>query len=173
MKTIIAVFVTLASACICASIFAVEIRLQNFDPAAGFDLETREDGLAKAETADHRIDWIDALGKSQSAPVIRETAKGYQSRYRSMALSSSTGSLVISPFPHQYLYPLDFADNFGYNWAGDEYLDMIDGFAWGVRQPPIGDRRFVPWVKLNQAQNKNSASCCLFRNSQATRTWKW
>ncbi|MFL3657666.1 MAG: hypothetical protein ACJ07L_06375 [Opitutales bacterium] len=23
---------------------------------------------------------------------------------------------------------------------------MIDGFAWGVRQPPIGDRRYVPWV---------------------------
>ena len=290
MKTVIAVCVTLVSACICTSIFAVEIRLQNFDPAAGFDLNTRDDGLviswdspegrafidlqviprrgnnaaapliraigidgeaalegvdpnyllwvgerdlalrdgwliffdrvptrpyavekayltpetitvsttgsrasivfdglasthfsgslafilypdspfvqmearvstdrpataflyhvglAKAETAGHRIDWIDALGESQSAPVIRETAKVYQSRYRSMALSSDTGSLAISPFPHQYLYPLDFADNFGYNWAGDEYLDMIDGFAWGVRQPPMGDRRFVPWV---------------------------
>ena len=290
MKTAIALCVNLASACICASIFAVEIQLQNFDPTAGFDLDTRDDGLviswdspegrafidlqviprsgnnaaapliraigidgeaalegvdpnyllwvgerdlalrdgwliffdrvptrpyavekaylkpenitvstagdrasivfdglasahfsgslafilypdspfvqmearvstdrpataflyhvglAKAETVGHRIDWIDALGKSQSAPVTRETAKIYQSRYRSMALSSDTGSLVISPFPHQYLYPLDFADNFGYNWAGDEYLDMIDGFAWGVRQPPMGDRRFVPWV---------------------------
>ena len=63
-----------------------------------------------------------------------------------MALSSKSGSLVISPFPHQYLYPLDFADNYGYNWAGEEYLDMVEGFAWGVRQPPMGDKRFVPWV---------------------------
>ena len=23
---------------------------------------------------------------------------------------------------------------------------MVEGFAWGVRQPPMGDKRFVPWV---------------------------
>ena len=103
-------------------------------------------GLAKPNTSRHRIEWIDSMGESHSDAILEGTADVYQTRYRSMALSSNNGSLAISPFPHQYLYPLDFADNFGYNWAGDEYLDMIDGFAWGVRQPPIGDRRFVPWV---------------------------
>ncbi len=102
--------------------------------------------MAKPDTKGHSINWIDPLENPHSAPVVEETANVYQTRYRSMALSSNTGSLVVSPFPHQYLYPLDFADNFGYNWAGNEYLDMIDGFAWGVRQPPMGDRRFVPWV---------------------------
>jgi hypothetical protein len=103
-------------------------------------------GLAKPKTSDHELNWIDSLGKPQSSSLNDETARVYKTRYRSMALSSQTGSVAISPFPHQYLYPLDFAENYGYNWAGNEYLDMIDGFAWGVRQPPIGDRRYVPWV---------------------------
>lgn len=103
-------------------------------------------GLAKPETEGHRIHWIDSLGKTESADLKKETAKVYETKYRSMALASSSGSVAISPFPHQYLYPLDFAENYGYNWAGHEYLDMIDGFAWGVRQPSIGDRRYVPWV---------------------------
>lgn len=103
-------------------------------------------GLAKPKTSGHELNWIDSLGKPQSSSLNDETARVYKTRYRSMALSSQTGSVAISPFPHQYLYPLDFAENYGYNWAGNEYLDMIDGFAWGVRQPPIGDRRYVPWV---------------------------
>ncbi len=103
-------------------------------------------GLAKPETDGHRLHWIDALGKPEFAELKKETARVYETKYRSMALSSDSGSVAISPFPHQYLYPLDFAENYGYNWAGHEYLDMIDGFAWGVRQPSIGDRRYVPWV---------------------------
>ncbi len=103
-------------------------------------------GLAKPDTAGHRLHWIDPLGKPGSALIGQETAKVYQTRFRSMALSSEVGSVAISPFPHQFLYPLDFAENYGYNWAGHEYLDMVDGFAWGVRQPSIGDRRYVPWV---------------------------
>ncbi|MFL3659320.1 MAG: hypothetical protein ACJ07L_14870 [Opitutales bacterium] len=103
-------------------------------------------GLAKPKTEGHQLHWVDALGKPMTAATKDETARVYKTRYRSMALASKTGSVAISPFPHQYLYPLDFAENYGYNWAGDEYLDMIDGFAWGVRQPPMGDRRYVPWV---------------------------
>lgn len=103
-------------------------------------------GLAKSETSGHHVEWIDASNNPRINPISAATANIFKTRYRSMALSNSKGSLVISPFPHQYLYPLDFADNFGYNWAGTEYLDMVDGFAFGVRQPPMGDRRFVPWV---------------------------
>ena len=121
----------------------MEARVATDRPATAFLYHV---GLGKPDTEGHRIDWIDSLGKSHSTPVVEETANVYETRYRSMALSSATGSLAISPFPHQYLYPLDFAENYGYNWAGNEYLDMIDGFAWGVRQPPMGDRRYVPWV---------------------------
>jgi len=121
----------------------MEARVSTDRPATAFLYHV---GLSKPDTENHRIEWVDSLGNPDSSVIDQHTARVYQTRYRSMALTSDSGSLVISPFPHQFLYPLDFAENFGYNWAGHEYLDMIDGFAWGVRQPPIGDRRYVPWV---------------------------
>ena len=103
-------------------------------------------GLAKPKPEGHQLHWVDPDGNYQSSPAMEETARVYKTRYRSMALASETGSVAISPFPHQFLYPLDFVENYGYNWAGEDYLDMVSGFAWGVRQPPQGDRRYVPWV---------------------------
>ena len=121
----------------------MEARVSTDRPATAFLYHV---GLAKSDTEGHHLEWIDAYDNPHIDPIAKATASVYQTRYRSMALSNTNGSLVISPFPHQFLYPLDFADNFGYNWAGNEYLDMVDGFAFGVRQPPMGDRRFVPWV---------------------------
>lgn len=121
----------------------MEARVSTQRPATAFLYHV---GLSVPETDGLRLNWIDSLGNPQSADVKQETARVYQTRYRSIALSSPSGSVAISPFPHQFLYPLDFVENYGYNWAGDEYLDMIDGFSFGVRQPPIGDRRYVPWV---------------------------
>src|SRR5581483_4262655 len=51
----------------------------------------------------------------------------------------------VFPPPHQYLYPLDFADNFKLVWHGHGYRGR-DEWGLGVRQPPEGDKRFVPWV---------------------------
>jgi len=121
----------------------MEARVSTERPATAFLYHV---GLARADVQGHELHWIDSTGELQRSSAGRDTARVYTTRFRSMALSSATGSLAISPFPHQYLYPLDFADNYGYNWAGVDYLDMVDGFAWGVRQPPMGDRRFVPWV---------------------------
>ena len=115
-------------------------------------------GLSKADTAGLRLNWIDSLGNPQAAEVGKQTARAYQTRYRSLALSSDNGSIALSPFPHQFLYPLDFVENYGYNWAGDEYLDMIDGFSFGLRQPPIGDRRFVPWVNAPPGNEQKLAA---------------
>lgn len=123
-------------------------------------------GLSKADTEGLRLNWIDAHGNPQAAEVGKETARVYQTRYRSLALSSGHGSIALSPFPHQFLYPLDFVENYGYNWAGDEYLDMIDGFSFGLRQPPIGDRRFVPWVNAPPGtEQKLAALIFLSKNS--------
>lgn len=121
----------------------MEARVSTERPATAFLYHV---ALAKPDTEDHEIYWIDAMGEPRSSAIDSATARVYQTRYRSIALSTASGSLAISPFPHQYLYPLDFADNYGYNFAGNEYLDMVEGFAFGVRQPPMGDRRFVPWV---------------------------
>ncbi|MDP6415112.1 MAG: hypothetical protein QGG54_08825, partial [Gammaproteobacteria bacterium] len=141
----------------------MEARVSTDRPATAFLYHV---GLAKPDTDQHRLEWIDSLDNPKSIAVIEETANVYQTRYRSMALASDSGSLVISPFPHQYLYPLDFADNFGYNWAGNEYLDMINGFAWGVRQPPMGDRRFVPWVNA-QPGSEQKLGVLLFVSRQS------
>lgn len=141
----------------------MEARVSTERPATAFLYHV---GLAKPETAGHHLEWIDAYENPQIDSVVNATAKVYQTRYRSMALSNANGSLVVSPFPHQYLYPLDFADNFGYNWAGNEYLDMIDGFAFGVRQPPMGDRRFVPWVNA-QPGSVQKLGVLLFLSQQS------
>ena len=146
-----------------SSFVHMEARVSTDRPATAFLYHV---GLAKPDTDQYRLEWIDSLGNPKSIAVIEETANVYQTRYRSMALASDSGSLVISPFPHQYLYPLDFADNFGYNWAGNEYLDMIEGFAWGVRQPPMGDRRFVPWVNA-QPGSEQKLGVLLFVSQQS------
>jgi len=121
----------------------MEARVSTERPATAFLYHV---ALSKPDTDGYELHYIDSLGVPRTQSVNTDTASVYQTRFRSMALSSNSGSLAISPFPHQYLYPLDFADNYGYNWAGTQYLDMVEGFAWGVRQPPMGDLRFVPWV---------------------------
>ena len=141
----------------------MEARVSTERPATAFLYHV---GLAKQETEGHHIEWFDAYDNPHINPILNSTASVYKTRYRSLALSNTNGSLVISPFPHQYLYPLDFADNFGYNWAGTEYLDMIDGFAFGVRQPPMGDRRFVPWVN-SQPSSVQKLGVLLFLSEQS------
>ena len=141
----------------------MEARVSTERPATAFLYHV---GLAKPETEGHHVEWFDAYDNPHVNPILNSTASVYKTRYRSLALSNTNGSLVISPFPHQYLYPLDFADNFGYNWAGTEYLDMIDGFAFGVRQPPMGDRRFVPWVN-SQPSSMQKLGVLLFLSEQS------
>lgn len=121
----------------------MEARVSTDRPATAYLYHA---GLSKPDTAGDELHWINAYDEARSSQIDNSTAQVYQTRYRSIALSSAQGSLVLSPPPHQYLYPLDFADNYGYNWAGMDYLDMVEGFAFGVRQPPMGDKRFVPWV---------------------------
>ncbi len=141
----------------------MEARVSTERPATAFLYHV---GLAKPKTEGHHVEWFDAYDNPHVNPILNSTASVYKTRYRSLALSNTNGSLVISPFPHQYLYPLDFADNFGYNWAGTEYLDMIDGFAFGVRQPPMGDRRFVPWVN-SQPSSMQKLGVLLFLSEQS------
>ena len=141
----------------------MEARVSTERPATAFLYHV---GLAKPETEGHHVEWFDAHDNPHIDPILNSTASVYKTRYRSLALTNTNGSLVISPFPHQYLYPLDFADNYGYNWAGAEYLDMIDGFAFGVRQPPMGDRRFVPWVNA-QPSSVQKLGVLLFLSEQS------
>ncbi|MEX2172742.1 MAG: hypothetical protein WD872_00185 [Pirellulaceae bacterium] len=91
-----------------------------------------------------RIDTSDTLQRvaARSQPEAAPVA----ARYRAIVAESEAGSVAIFPPPHQYLYPLDFSDNFRFVWHGQGFHRQGSEWGFGVRQPPEGDGRFVPWI---------------------------
>jgi hypothetical protein len=90
--------------------------------------------------------WLDALGNPQQMKVQTNlAARPLAVKFRAVAGENENGSIVVFPAPHQYFYPLDFADNFQFTWIGSGYSKMPPGFGFGIRQPPEGDKRWVPW----------------------------
>jgi hypothetical protein len=103
-------------------------------------------GLSSAAPDWNRMVWLDPLGKLQSATIDSNTpARPQAVKLRTVVAEGRNGSIAVFPAPHQYFYPLDFADNFGFNWFGRGYGFMPAGFGFGIRQPPDGDKRWVPW----------------------------
>jgi hypothetical protein len=91
--------------------------------------------------------WFDPMGALQRAPVdLAGAAQPKRVQFRTLAAEGARGAVAVFPTPHQYFYPLDFADNFGFTWLGKGYSRMPEGYGFGIRQPPEGDRRWVPWV---------------------------
>lgn len=56
------------------------------------------------------------------------------------------GALGIVPPPHQFYYPLDYANNDNSAWYGSDYRNLTGRTGFGLRQTLEGDRRYVPWV---------------------------
>lgn len=78
-----------------------------------------------------------------TSPLIGRAEEGLlQAKYRAVALQTEGGSIGIFPPPHKFLPPLDYAENVGFNFAWKKG-DLIEA---GVRQPPLGDGRYRPWV---------------------------
>jgi hypothetical protein len=63
-----------------------------------------------------------------------------------VAEGPSGGALGIVPPPHQFYYPLDYANNDNSAWYGSDYRNLTGRVGFGVRQTLEGDRRWVPWV---------------------------
>ncbi len=90
--------------------------------------------------------WNNPLGVLKKNPVrANDPATPLAVKGRALAAEGKNGSLAIFPAPHQYFYPLDFANNYGFAWHGSGYSKMPAGFGFGIRQPPDGDKRWVPW----------------------------
>ncbi len=91
--------------------------------------------------------WLDAAGRVQraTADLSRVAAPLTVSR-RVLVGESEGGAIAIFPPPHQYFYPLDSANNLGFAWYGSARNPMMTGYGFGIRQPPEGDRIWVPWV---------------------------
>lgn len=103
-------------------------------------------GLISKAAAWEKIGWSDVREQMQSMkPVLNDSSKNLQVKYRTIVGENAQGSLAVFPAPHQYFYPLDEAFNLDFVWAGNHYRKMVDGYGIGIRQDLYGDRRFVPW----------------------------
>jgi hypothetical protein len=143
--------------------FRGEMRFAFFPNArivqATAELTTTEDGRAITYDAGLVMgDWASPSWKSvawvdsKRDVVVEEhstlnPAAPHHVRQRAIiATGNRGGSVALVPPPHQYLYPLDFAENFGFVWHGVGWRDVVERPAFGVRQTIEGDKRYVPWV---------------------------
>lgn len=91
--------------------------------------------------------WLDARGEIQRSPVdLSRVASPLTVNRRILVAESEGGAIAVFPPPHQYFYPLDSANNLGFAWYGSARNPSMNGYGFGIRQPPEGDRIWVPWV---------------------------
>jgi hypothetical protein len=103
-------------------------------------------GLVSREPSWKTIAWLDTSDTWRHVEATaQKSAAPVAVRHRTIIAESGGGAVAVFPPPHQYLYPLDFSDNFGLVWHGRGY-HKGDDWGFGVRQPPEGDKRFVPWI---------------------------
>ena len=103
-------------------------------------------GLSNLEESIKNICWQDNEDAFIRQPATHEFATPKTTRFRTIIAESERGALALFPPPHRFIPPLDGVGNYGYNWSGQNYLDLVNGYGWGVRQPVFGDRRQVPWL---------------------------
>ncbi|MBA3936312.1 MAG: hypothetical protein H0X38_02535 [Planctomycetes bacterium] len=92
-------------------------------------------------------------------------------RLRTVIAESAHGSLAAFPAPHQFFYPLDFADNFAFNLVGRGYGKVFDTPAFGIRQSIDGDRRHVPWVNAPPGSQQHLGVFYLLSPGDAQHTY--
>jgi hypothetical protein len=104
-------------------------------------------GLTRSTPDWKSVFWIDTNDHPKRRSVAdQNSAEPVASRHRAIVAEAPGGSIAVFPPPHQFLYPLDFADNFKLVWHGLDYRQTRGSWGFGVRQPLEGDGRFVPWV---------------------------
>lgn len=118
-------------------------------------LTTKEDsrailydaGLSSPAPSWKRVAWLDTADELQQHEVCaNRNATPVAVRHRTIVAEGDGASVAMFPPPHQFLYPLDFSDNFQLAWHGRGFQQSGDECGFGVRQPPNGDGRFVPWM---------------------------
>ncbi len=103
-------------------------------------------GITAADSLWQESLWLDSTDRLTRVSNRQNLAASSRAvRYRTIVAEGENGSLALFPPPHQFFYPLDFADNFGFVWHGPGYRNRILHMSMGIRQPLDGDRRYVPW----------------------------
>lgn len=124
-------------------------------------------GLTSAKR-DWKIAWVDTDDRWQRAAATSSaSAAPVAARHRTIIAEGANGSLALFPPPHRFIYPLDFADNFKLVWHGKDFHQQLNDWGFGVRQPPEGDNRWVPWVNAPPMTQQHLDLFCLLSKGQA------
>lgn len=125
-------------------------------------------GLSSKTDVWENIAWSDVKKQMQSIkPSLADQSKNLEVKYRTVIGENTAGSLALFPAPHQYFYPLDEAFNLKFTWYGINYLNLIPGFGIGIRQDPLGDKRYVPWFNAKPDTKQRLSFFCLISADQA------
>ena len=125
-------------------------------------------GLVNKNQMWENISWSDVKGQLQTVSASRsDNSKNVEVKYRTIIGDTKAGSLALFPAPHQYFYPLDEAYNLKFTWYGSNYMKMIPGFGIGIRQDPLGDKRYVPWFNAPPGTKQRLNFFCLLSTDKA------
>ncbi|UZK67695.1 hypothetical protein [Sphingomonas sp. M1-B02] len=113
---------------------------------------TFDAGLTAAASAP--LPWKSIAYTDMSNQIVRREAGASSTPATSpkvrarmiVAEGTNGGALGIVPPPHQFYYPLDYANNDNSTWYGRDYRELRGRTGFGLRQTLEGDRRYVPWV---------------------------
>ncbi|MBS1605808.1 MAG: hypothetical protein JST42_24325 [Bacteroidetes bacterium] len=128
-------------------------------------------GLVMPSAAFENIAWADvnATLHREKADMNRES-EDLPVKYRTIIGENAGGSLAVFPAPHQYFYPLDEAFNLKFTWYGKNYHQLIPEFGLGIRQDPLGDKRYVPWFNAPPDTRQRLNFFCLISGHNAQQT---
>jgi hypothetical protein len=127
-------------------------------------------GLTSPEPGWRTVAWLGTDDRPQRVPATAQpTATPVAARWRTIVAESAGGSVAVFPPPHRFIYPLDFADNFKLVWHGRGFSDGGQAWGFGVRQPPEGDKRWVPWVNAPPRSRQHLSVFYLLSRGRAPR----
>lgn len=125
-------------------------------------------GLVNKKEIWANVAWSDVKGNIlKDKGVKTDASKNLEVKYRTVIGENNGGSLALFPAPHQYFYPLDEAFNLKFTWKGSNYLNLIPDYGIGIRQDPVGDKRFVPWFNAPPHTAQRLNFFCLLSTGKA------
>jgi hypothetical protein len=105
-------------------------------------------GLSSPAPSWESIQWVDPDDDEwrRAANASGGEAAPERVRHRTIVAESRGGSVALFPPPHQYLYPIDLADNYGFVWHGRDWQGLVSDAGFGVRQPHDALSPWTPWI---------------------------
>lgn len=125
-------------------------------------------GLVSKKETWSNVAWSDVKGDLHAEKAVKtDGSKNLEVKYRTVIGENTGGSLAVFPAPHQYFYPLDEAFNLKFTWKGSNYLNLVPDFGIGIRQDPLGDKRYVPWFNAPPNTQQRLNFFCLLSTGKA------